>query len=720
MKFKNNIVRSILTCIWVASTAIVSAQTGVKKDTIKAKKPDYTFKAKKWCVDVDVLGGTFSRSMQNVDLLKNYSNVAESGVGYFTYSKQLSAGFDAQLGYFFDDDSHYGIGTGVKLLVQNFDLRLSRFDVQYQSTDIFGDVYRQNLTTGSAVSEAVKSTAWSIPLVFKYKTTIKNKWGFTSDVGLLFNLSQTYSYSTDAIFNYEAIYKFQTFEGNTVAVYDYSNPIGASDVLMTRSGARGNPAAYLDSLHAHGYNVGLNVRPKNSTGTVSSTQASIGFFVQPELTYALNERTSLNLGLHYYFSTFNQNASNYKLTDKVGDYTPLISSASQTLIQTYGMNLGIRYYFGKLRDRDHDGVPDRFDRCPMDSGVVKLVGCPDSDMDGIADVDDSCPHEFGLAKFKGCPDTDGDGIPDKSDSCPTVFGLAKFSGCPDTDGDGIPDRSDSCPKQKGPIQFNGCPDTDGDGLPDNLDACPKLPGAADNHGCPVGYDSLGRKIGAADSSKGRKGKGGAAAGEKKVVYSKNVHFDFNQFKLNRSSYRYLDSIVNIMHTVPEANLTIDGYSDGVGPNSANLRISNKRALAVKRYMVRKGIDAARLKAVGHGKSNPIANNRTKAGRAQNRRALMLVKSNPVNMGNDSIIEDNATAITVTPNDEKGSFTILLKTNFEENAVVTILSPNGKMLKQFQIVANKPTAFTFDAPAGLYYFTAATASTKYEARIIISQ
>ena len=696
MKFERKIYLLFIAFLTLASATASYGQQSVKTDAVRKKKPDYSFKSKMWFVELDGLAGASLPSMQGVDLTKGYNDVAFSKTGYFKVNNAASSGFDGQIGYFFGDERHFGIGTGIKLFYQHYDLRLSGFEMDYKSTDAFGNVFRQDLTSVGSISESIYETNINIPLAFKYKTVLKKRWGLTADVGVLFNILESGSYTTNAVFNYEAVYKFVDNEGNQVAVYDNSIPAGQNDILITRASTKGNAVNYFDSLRAHGYNVGLDVHPNSNTGTASLGQLSLGFFFQPALTYALDERTSINLGFHYVYQNMTQDVSNYRITDKVGDYTPLFKSAPVTVIQTYGLNLGVRYYFGKLRDRDRDGVPDKFDRCPLDSGVVKLKGCPDSDMDGIADVSDSCPKQFGLAKFNGCPDTDGDGIPD---------------------------RSDSCPKQKGLIQFNGCPDTDGDGLPDNIDACPLLPGPADNHGCPlVAADStLGKDgKGAGRGVARRGGKGGASAANKKVVYAKNVHFDFNQFKLNRSSFRYLDSIVNIMKTEPEAVLTIDGYSDAIGPTSANLRISRNRAMAVKRYMVKKGIDPAKLHAVGHGKSDPIASNRTRAGRAENRRALMMVKSNTANEDADSTMGDYASAISVTPNEEKGSFTILLKTNFEENAIVTILSPAGKMMKQFQIVANKPTQFTFDAPPGLYYFTAATASTKYEARIIISQ
>lgn len=82
-------------------------------------------------------------------------------------------------------------------------------------------------------------------------------------------------------------------------------------------------------------------------------------------------------------------------------------------------------------DRDHDGIPDKDDRCPDVAGVAALGGCPDRDGDGVADAMDACPDVAGPVEMHGCPDTDGDGIPDNLDRCPTVKGVASMQGCPE-------------------------------------------------------------------------------------------------------------------------------------------------------------------------------------------------------------------------------------------------------------------------------------------------
>lgn len=166
------------------------------------------------------------------------------------------------------------------------------------------------------------------------------------------------------------------------------------------------------------------------------------------------------------------------------------------------------------RDRDHDGIPDIYDRCPDEpedhDGFQDEDGCPDldNDQDGIPDTVDKCPNEpedfDGFQDDDGCPDldNDGDGIPDLNDACPNEKedgkGKRPNDGCPstteDSDGDGIPDVVDKCPDEPedkdGFQDDDGCPDydNDGDGIPDAYDACPNEPedmdGFEDSDGCP--------------------------------------------------------------------------------------------------------------------------------------------------------------------------------------------------------------------------------------------
>lgn len=99
----------------------------------------------------------------------------------------------------------------------------------------------------------------------------------------------------------------------------------------------------------------------------------------------------------------------------------------------------------------------------------------------------------------------------------------------------------------------------------------------------------------------------------------NVLFDTNKAVIKTNSFREVDNLITVMKDYPELNVTIEGHTDNVGSAASNKKLSQRRADAVKKYMVGKGIDASRLTAVGFGLEKPIASNATKEGRAKNRR-----------------------------------------------------------------------------------------------------
>jgi len=291
--------------------------------------------------------------------------------------------------------------------------------------------------------------------------------------------------------------------------------------------------------------------------------------------------------------------------------------------------------FNGCPDTDNDNITDAEDTCPTQPGTKDFKGCPDSDSDGLADKDDSCPNEKGLMQFNGCPDADGDGIPDKDDRCKMDKGTAALNGCPDTDGDGISDLDDNCKNEKGTLAFGGCPDTDGDGIMDKEDRCPRergekiLQGCADNDG-----DGVADIDDRCPDKPGLKANGGCPIIDekdkieivKKINYAaKSIQFETGSDVIKASSYPTLDQIVSLMVLYPGTTWSIEGHTDDQGDEQMNLQLSDKRAAAVKNYFISKGVGADRLSSAGFGETTPIADNKTSAGRAQNRRVEIKLK-----------------------------------------------------------------------------------------------
>jgi OmpA-OmpF porin, OOP family len=248
-----------------------------------------------------------------------------------------------------------------------------------------------------------------------------------------------------------------------------------------------------------------------------------------------------------------------------------------------------------VKDSDGDGLADDVDECPMDP----------EDFDGFEDAD-GCPD----------PDNDHDGIADAIDECPMdpedIDGFQDADGCPDddNDGDGLADTIDECPDEAEDIDgfedADGCPDpdNDGDGVADTVDKCPdEYAETAD--GCPQKYKMV-------------------VVTEKKIELKQTVYFDYDKATIKRRSFALLDEVAQALTDNPKIHVDVEGHTDGRGPDAYNLTLSQKCAEAVLDYLVGQGVDESRLNPVGYGEAKPIADNRTKAGRDQNRRVEFVI------------------------------------------------------------------------------------------------
>jgi outer membrane protein OmpA-like peptidoglycan-associated protein len=123
----------------------------------------------------------------------------------------------------------------------------------------------------------------------------------------------------------------------------------------------------------------------------------------------------------------------------------------------------------------------------------------------------------------------------------------------------------------------------------------------------------------AESCKGRQ-----AAVPKQVIVLKGVNFAFNSAELTPKSKEILDQWVAKIKEDTTIRVEVAGHTDSVGSDAYNKQLSERRAKAVMDYFVAQGIAADRLKAVGYGKSKPIASNATEEGRAENRRVELQI------------------------------------------------------------------------------------------------
>jgi len=232
-------------------------------------------------------------------------------------------------------------------------------------------------------------------------------------------------------------------------------------------------------------------------------------------------------------------------------------------------------------DADGDGIPDSLDKCPNEP----------EDKDMFEDSD-GCPD----------PDNDHDGIPDELDKCPLdpedKDGFQDEDGCPDkdNDGDGIPDAQDKCPNEPedkdGFEDLDGCPDPDNDhdGIPDAQDKCPNEPetinGFQDDDGCPDKGDST-------------------------IVLSPDRietldPITFTGAKLTRASLPLLEQVGATLRAHSEiVRVRITVHVQPTGDPDADQARSDKRAAAIRDWLVGWGVARPRLEVRGFGGEKPL-------------------------------------------------------------------------------------------------------------------
>jgi len=104
-------------------------------------------------------------------------------------------------------------------------------------------------------------------------------------------------------------------------------------------------------------------------------------------------------------------------------------------------------------------------------------------------------------------------------------------------------------------------------------------------------------------------------------------FDFDKSTLTEADLKELQKAVAFVKKYPDANIRLDGYTDSIGTDAYNLKLSERRTAAVKDYLIKEaGVDSSKITAVGHGKADPVADNKTSAGRTKNRRVEISILS----------------------------------------------------------------------------------------------
>ena len=311
------------------------------------------------------------------------------------------------------------------------------------------------------------------------------------------------------------------------------------------------------------------------------------------------------------FSPYLHAGFGYLDVDSVGapsDGGSMYSAGAGFLLDLFDSNVALR---GEYRRRITNNLENLNDnifslgvQVPFGKGTPKFV---DSDGDGVADGMDRCPNTPAgtLVDAYGCElDSDGDGVKDSQDKCPgTPKGVSvNASGCPmDSDGDGVSDAKDKCPNtvRGAKVGPDGCElDGDKDGVVDRLDECPNsAPGAqVDIKGCEI----------------------------KAVIRLPGVNFETNSDRLLPGATSVLNDAVATLKKNPSITVEVAGHTDSDGAADYNEGLSTRRATTVRDYLASNGIAEGRMSVRGYGESQPIADNSTRAGKAQNRRVVLRI------------------------------------------------------------------------------------------------
>ena len=280
------------------------------------------------------------------------------------------------------------------------------------------------------------------------------------------------------------------------------------------------------------------------------------------------------------------------------------------LLDMFDSNIALRGEYRRRGDTVFNGTDLQDDifslglQIPFGAGTPKFV---DSDGDGVADGIDRCPNTPAGTRVDayGCEvDSDGDGVKDSMDKCPgTPMGVSvNAEGCPrDSDGDGVSDDKDKCPNtvRGAKVGPDGCElDGDKDGVVDRLDECPNsAPGVqVDIKGCEI----------------------------KDRIRLTGVNFQSNSDRLLPGATRVLDDAVATLKKNPTITFEIAGHTDSDGTAEYNEGLSARRATTVRDYLATNGIAENRMTVRGYGEAQPIADNGTREGKAQNRRVTLRI------------------------------------------------------------------------------------------------
>lgn len=408
---------------------------------------------------------------------------------------------------------------------------------------------------------------------------------------------------------------------NIVAIrYDYMEAKGVSADLVAWyhfvSGGKFSPYIYGGAgayFYTRKVSGGLAYLPGNNSKTTIHIPVGIGFDIMTSRSFGFN----LDFGAR-------------GTDDKVDGFEGNVPGKPTTkgVFDWYGTaKAGLSFYLGGSDDYDDDGDG-------LTAGEEKKLGTdpnnPDTDGDGLSDGEETNIYKTDALKADSDgdglndgsevrmhntdpnkPDTDGDGLTDGDE----VGKYATNANKADTDDDGLTDGDEAMNKNTNPLKA----DTDGDGLNDSDEVARKTdPNKADTDGGSVN-----------DGQEVANGTNPLAASDDvpkkapievgKSLVLEGIVFKSGSARIDPKSEETLQRALATLRDNPEISVEIRGYTDNVGSTARNKKLSMERAKEVRWWLLKRGIEGPRMVANGYGPENPIASNKTAAGRQQNRR-----------------------------------------------------------------------------------------------------
>jgi outer membrane protein OmpA-like peptidoglycan-associated protein len=195
-------------------------------------------------------------------------------------------------------------------------------------------------------------------------------------------------------------------------------------------------------------------------------------------------------------------------------------------------------------------------------------------------------------------DRDGDGIPNIKDKCWKNYGTIELNGCTDFDNDGVPDNEDDCIDIPGKPCTNGCPDKDNDCVADINDSCVNDSGNFYLNGCPGIYVDTMEII--------------LPSEELKILDNalNNLAFEVGTAKIKDSSLISLEELAKLLTNKPEYNIVINSYADTISDNKKYMKLIQKRAKTLIKFLAKKGIAKERIAAYAFETKLPFLRNKT--------------------------------------------------------------------------------------------------------------